>query len=173
VPAELLTDDITEEYIRHWIAEADARHEEIYSRPGWLKWGIESGYVPPNHPQLRRRSEQPRPSSAGSRSAIARVADIPQPACELDDDLHALWQAVLKVLEVNLTRNEFETWIKPCQLVALEPGTTVDETTLAIIATPNIFVRQEVGARYQDTLTAALGVQVGQSVEVQCVIGAL
>ncbi len=171
MPREILTDGMTEEYIRHWIAEADARHEEIYSRPGWLKWGIESGYTPLDHPQLRPRSKQSTPSSARNHPPVAHGNALSEPAAEVDSALHTLWQAALSILEAKLPRNEFETWIKPCQLVALGPDDTPDKTTRAIIATPNIFVRQELEARYQSVIIGVLSVQLKQSVEVQCVIG--
>ena len=170
VPTQILTDDITEEYLRLWIAEADARHEEIYSRPGWLRWGIESGHLPSDHPQLRPRPKRSAPSARDSCSRTATGAGTPSPAPEEDPYLRTLWQAALGALEVQLPRTEFETWIKGCQLVALDPGVTLDEATLVVIATPNIFVRQEVEALYQGAISAALGAQLKRTVEVRCVI---
>ncbi|MDP9316885.1 MAG: hypothetical protein M3R24_39530 [Chloroflexota bacterium] len=171
VPAEILTEDITEEYIRHWIAEADARHEEIYSRPGWLKWGIESGYTPLDHPQLRLRSKQSGLSSARNHSPLALCNALSEPASEVDSALHTFWQAALSILEAKLPRNEFETWIKPCQLVAVEPDARPDEATGALVATPNIFVRQELEGRYLRQVEEALGTALGYPVQVQPVIG--
>jgi hypothetical protein len=171
VPAEILTDEMTEEFIRHWISEADARREEIYSRPGWLKWGIESGYTPLNHPQLRPRSKQSGLSSTRNHSPVAPSNATSEPVSEVDSTLHTFWQGALSSLEAKLPCTEFETWIKPCQLVALEPGSSREEVTRAIVATPNIFVRQELEARYQSAVTAALSVYLEQPVEVQYVIG--
>ncbi|MDQ5852521.1 MAG: hypothetical protein M3380_10730, partial [Chloroflexota bacterium] len=170
VPTEILTDDATEEYIRHWIAEADARQEEIYNRPGWLKWGIESGYLPLDHPQLHRRSYRPVLSKRNSELATTADAGSRLTAPEVNPHLDTLWQAALTVLEARLPHHEFETWIEPCQLVVVEPGATPGEPVWAIVATPNIFVRQEVEARYQGAITSALGVQLAQPVAVKWVI---
>ena len=172
VPLEILSDDMTEEYIRHWIAEADRRQEELYSRPGWLKWGIESGYAPSVHPHLRPRAKQPGGTSAGSYAPVAPKGATSEPSSERESALHAFWQAALTILEATLPRNEFETWIKPCQMVAFEPGTTSDEATFVIIATPNIFVRQELEGQYLPRVEAALSVALGCPVQVQPVIGA-
>ena len=171
VPTEILTDEMTEEYIRQWISEADARREEIYSRSGWLKWGIESGHAPLNHPQLRPRSKQARLSSAHNHSAVARSHATSEPGSEVVSALRSYWQAALSSLEARLPCDEFETWIKPCQLVALDASSSHEEATRAIVAAPNIFVRQELEARYQSAITAALSIHLEQPVEVHCIIG--
>ncbi len=172
VPTGILTDDMTEDYIRSWIAEADARREEIYSRPGWLKWGIESGYTPSDHPQLRPPSTQSGLSSAGKRLPVTPNTATSEAASDVDPALHKFWHAALGILEAKLPRNEFETWIKPCQMVALEPSTTSDEATFTVVATPNIFVRQELEGRYLPQVEEALGIALGCPVHIQLVIGA-
>ncbi len=75
-----------------------------------------------------------------------------------------IWQAALGDLQVQLPRNEFDTWIKPTSLVAIE-----DETV--IIGTPNIFVRQELEGRYMASITDTLTTIMGHPIEVQVVIG--
>lgn len=172
VPAAMLTDGMTEEYIRLWIAEADRRHAEIYSRPGWLKWGIESGYLPSEHPQLCPRSKQSSVSQASDRTRPAVAAETHGATPEVSPILHTLWQGALSRLEAKLEPHEFETWIKPCQLVALDSGATSGEVTYAVIATPNIFVRQELESRYRSAITKALGANLEQTIELQCVITA-
>ena len=156
VSADILEDDITEEYIRLWIAEADARHEEIYSRPGWLKWGIESGYCPADHPQLRPRPQRSPSVNPCGRSPATPDPHLSVPDLEADPFLQSLWQAVLGVFEAALPRSEFETWIKPCQIAALDHSISRDSTPRAIVATPNVFVRQELEARYQEAIADAL-----------------
>ena len=59
------------------------------------------------------------------------------------------WHQVLYQLEREVPHAEFTTWLKPTVLLAVDG----DE---AVVATPNIFVRQEVEAHYQAQLEAAL-----------------
>jgi chromosomal replication initiator protein len=75
-----------------------------------------------------------------------------------------VWEAALGNLQVQIPRNEFDTWIKPTSLVAVED-------TLAIVGTPNIFVRQELEGRYVAPITDALSTILGYTVELQVVIG--
>ncbi len=75
-----------------------------------------------------------------------------------------IWQAALGDLQVQMPRNEFETWIKPTSLVAVEES-------LAIVGTPNIFVRQELEGRYVAPITDTLSSIIGYPVQVQVVIG--
>jgi chromosomal replication initiator protein len=74
-----------------------------------------------------------------------------------------IWQAALGDLQLRMSPSEFETWLKPTSLVALE-------NDQAIIGTPNIFVRQELEGRYVAPLQATLHNILGYPVEVQVVI---
>lgn len=74
-----------------------------------------------------------------------------------------IWQAALGDLQLRLSPSEFETWLKPTSLVALE-------NDQAIIGTPNVFVRQELEGRYVAPLQATLNSILGYPVEVQVVI---
>ena len=75
-----------------------------------------------------------------------------------------IWQAALGDLQVQMPRSEFETWIKPTSLVAVEES-------LAIVGTPNIFVRQELEGRYVAPITETLSSIIGYPIQVQVVIG--
>ena len=75
-----------------------------------------------------------------------------------------IWQAALGDLQVQMPRNEFDTWIKPTALIAVEDS-------LAIVGTPNIFVRQELEGRYISPITDTLTRRLGYPVQVQVVIG--
>ncbi len=75
-----------------------------------------------------------------------------------------IWQAALGDLQVQLPRNEFDTWIKPTSLVAIEDSTV-------IVGTPNIFVRQELEGRYMAPITETLSTIIGHPIQVQVVIG--
>jgi chromosomal replication initiator protein len=75
-----------------------------------------------------------------------------------------IWQAALGDLQVQIPRNEFDTWIRPTTLVAVEDK-------LAIVGTPNIFVRQELEGRYLPAIIQTLTTILGYGVQVQVVIG--
>jgi chromosomal replication initiator protein len=75
-----------------------------------------------------------------------------------------IWQAALGDLEVQIRRDEFDTWIKPTALIAIED-------TLAIVGTPNIFVKQKLEGRYLGTITETLSAILGAPMQVQVVIG--
>ena len=74
-----------------------------------------------------------------------------------------VWQAVVKDLTAQVSREDYETWLRPTSLLEIQDGA-------AIIATPNVFVRQELESRYLDMLTSALQGILGYDVEVQFVI---
>ncbi len=167
LPTSILAGDITEDFVRAWIAEADARRAEIRKRPNWLRWGLSSGCLPQDHPDLRRQFPRasaramPERSSAGDKSA----------SLDIDPALVALWQTTLDVLRAQLAREVFNTWVATCHLVALEPREHAPNDVLAIVAAPNIFVRQELEANHLLDITRALQVQLGWAVEVEVVIG--
>jgi chromosomal replication initiator protein len=75
-----------------------------------------------------------------------------------------IWQATLGDLQLRVPRNEFETWIKPTALVALEDDR-------AIIRAPNIFVRQELEDHYAGSIQSTLHTILGYPVQLQMVIG--
>ncbi len=79
-------------------------------------------------------------------------------------NIKQIWQTAVGDLQVQVPHNEFETWIKPTTLVDIEDN-------LAILGTPNIFVRQELEGRYLPVLSHALGSAVGYPLQVQIVIG--
>ncbi len=75
-----------------------------------------------------------------------------------------IWQAALGDLQVQMPRHEFDTWIKPTSLVAIEDNT-------AIVGTPNIFVRQELEGRYVAPITDTLSTILGYPIDLHVVIG--
>lgn len=172
VPGAVLTDEMTEDFIRVWIAEADARRDQVYNRPGWLAWGLESGVVPADHPNLRPRP--PRSVSGPQPVPLPQPGPARSPERSAAVDLHvqSVWQRVLGMMEDHLPRAEFETWIKPCRLLVLDVGSGAGEAIRAIVGTPNVFVRQELEGRYHSALLAALQGQLQQAVDVHWVIGA-
>lgn len=75
-----------------------------------------------------------------------------------------IWQATLGDLQLRVPRNEFETWIKPTSLVALEDDN-------AVIRAPNIFVRQELEDHYGSLIQGTLHTILGYPVQLHMVIG--
>jgi chromosomal replication initiator protein len=76
---------------------------------------------------------------------------------------HPVWAAVRQRLQDTVSREEFETWIAPLSLVVIEDD-------LAVLATPNVFVRNEINQHYADAVTAALAAELGRSCRVELVI---
>ncbi len=83
---------------------------------------------------------------------------------EASDGFAAVWQKIQAELATQLSKNDWETWIKPAALLDL------DQTT-AVVGTPNIFVRQEVGQHYRHHIERALATEFGYPLEVEVVIG--
>ena len=82
----------------------------------------------------------------------------------------ACWQTALGILHLHVPPNEFETWIKHSRLAALNPATALDEVPLAIVETPNVFVRQEMEGRYSPDVEQTLQAVLGFTVQVQMVL---
>jgi hypothetical protein len=166
VSIDILTDGMTEAYIRAWIAEADARETDVYRRSSWLRWGLMSGHLPHEHPALRTRCK---PSSANVRHAIEAVSNV-EPTI-LDSELHTSWQATLTALREQVPRSDFDTWIKPCVFIALEPSTDPAQARRAVVGTPNIFVRQEIETTFYARISQTLSSVLDTPVELEIVIG--
>ena len=79
-------------------------------------------------------------------------------------ELADVWHRALNHLSPALPKDAYETWIKPTTLVVLEDG-------LAVVGTPNIFVRQEVEQCYKAHLEAALSQVCDRPIVLQAVIG--
>lgn len=75
-----------------------------------------------------------------------------------------IWQAALGDLQVQIPRNEFDTWIKQTALIAIEDQ-------LAIVGAVNIFVRQKLEDQYVTPIADTLSSILGYPVQVQVVIG--
>lgn len=61
----------------------------------------------------------------------------------------SLWQAVLGEIELTVSRGNYVTWFKPCQLLDYSDGTVT-------IGVPNVFVRQALERKYAALLTETL-----------------
>ncbi|HZB95454.1 MAG TPA: DnaA N-terminal domain-containing protein [Herpetosiphonaceae bacterium] len=74
-----------------------------------------------------------------------------------------IWRTVLGRLGHEVAPDEFRTWLTALNMVDIIEGT-------AIIGTPNVFVRDEVTAKYREQLAAALEAELGRVVAVEIVI---
>ena len=74
-----------------------------------------------------------------------------------------LWAAIQQRLQDTIPCEEFETWIAPLSVVMIEDD-------LAVLATPNIFVRTEVRERYSAAIITELAAELGRSVRLELVI---
>ena len=79
-------------------------------------------------------------------------------------ELADVWHRALNHLRQALPKDAYETWIKPTALLVLEDG-------LAVVGTPNVFVRQEVEQCYKAHLEAALSQVCERPIVLQTVIG--
>ncbi|HEX6293003.1 MAG TPA: DnaA N-terminal domain-containing protein [Herpetosiphonaceae bacterium] len=153
-----LSDDITEEYIRAWIMEADHRASGIKTRPGWLRWGILSGYWPHEHPQLPPRPGQP--------VSIPPAHDLAQiPDAQPESEWARLWGDVLMRVRDAVSPSDYATWIQSTHLVDMS-----DE--VLVIAVPHVLARDGLLSTPQllQTLTACAAAVIPTCTDITIVI---
>ncbi|HEX6288226.1 MAG TPA: DnaA N-terminal domain-containing protein [Herpetosiphonaceae bacterium] len=157
VSVTLLTPDMTADYLRAWIAEADARADALHNRAAWLTWGIRSGQFPHAHPQLRaRRAAHPQ----------APPPPPPPPPTPISAEQQAwqqLWSTVQRRLSEHVPAQDYATWLHETALLELASGE-------AIVGTPNIFARDKVAATYAPLIAQTLQQQTRQPIRVQVVL---
>ncbi|HEX6290244.1 MAG TPA: DnaA N-terminal domain-containing protein [Herpetosiphonaceae bacterium] len=157
VSVTLLTPGMTADYLRAWIAEADARADALHNRAAWLTWGIRSGQLPHAHPQLRaRRASHPQ----------APPPPPPPPPPPISAEQQAwqqLWSTVQQRLSEHVPAQDYATWLHETALLDLASGE-------AIVGTPNIFARDKVAATYAPLIAQTLQQQTRQPIRVQVVL---
>jgi hypothetical protein len=79
-------------------------------------------------------------------------------------ELVVLWQNVLAHIEPNVPSDEFRTWLQPTSLLEVD-------VSAAVVATPNVFVRDMFIERYASMVSYALASEAGCQVELVVVIG--
>jgi hypothetical protein len=75
-----------------------------------------------------------------------------------------LWEAVLARITPSISRDTLTTWLHPTVLLDIQPD-------VAIIGTPNVFVRDEVETHYKKLLVDALALELDRPITITCVIG--
>ncbi len=126
---------------------AHCRDADDPRRPGLIVHLLRRGFglglrLPPRSRQTSADTGKALPVEPPQESAVPAPSRPPAPLMEA-------WQQVLGKLEREVPRDQFRTWLKPTELLAIDG----DE---AVVATPNIFVREEVEAHYQALLETAL-----------------
>ena len=81
-----------------------------------------------------------------------------------EDWLDPVWQQALALLQAQLAAESFTTWIQPSRLLLLDGE-------IAVLGTPNVFVRDEIAAHYRRLVEAAVGQVLGRPITVEVVIG--
>ena len=126
---------------------ARCRSADDPRRPGLIVHLLRRGFglgrrLPP------RSRQTPAQSGKASPMEPPRMPGLPEPTTPPAPLVQA-WQQVLGALEREVPRDQFTTWLKPTALLAIDGE-------VAVVATPNIFVRQEVETHYQALLETAL-----------------
>jgi hypothetical protein len=109
----------------------------------------------------RPQSRPPKRSAQGVSAGLQATLLGPEPAILPHA---ALWAAARDRLARDLPATDWNTWIAP--LVVLD---LVDD--MAVIGAPNVFVRDEVMARYREPLATVLGEQIGRAMQIELVVG--
>ncbi|GAC1553148.1 MAG: hypothetical protein NVS2B7_29110 [Herpetosiphon sp.] len=91
-----------------------------------------------------------------------RFSDALSPDSSAYDDI---WRSCLQRCSVAIPPAECETWLRPCTIIDLDHINVV-------VATPNIFVRQQVQSQYHSALAAAVREVTGRDLQLILVIAA-
>jgi chromosomal replication initiator protein len=78
-------------------------------------------------------------------------------------NLHQIWQAALGTIQLQTSRQEFDTWLRGTTLIALDGG-------MATVGTSSPFHKEGLENRYLAPVRRSLGDVVGYPVQVQVVI---
>lgn len=79
-------------------------------------------------------------------------------------NLTKVWNTTLGSLQVQLSRNEYNTWMRGVTLLDIDNG-------VAIVRAPNVFIKEGLENRYLTALREQLGSIIGFPVDVRIVLG--
>ena len=143
------------------------KQTNVQCRPGLFVWLARHGFGA----KLlvgRRQHKQQRCKGHRSQSNCTYPADrysSPEPEREpVDAAFVEVWQSVLDRVSQVVPREAFDVWIKPINLVILEDK-------LAVVAAPNVFVRQQIEQTYKAHLEEAFRQVCVRHIELEAVIG--
>jgi chromosomal replication initiation ATPase DnaA len=84
----------------------------------------------------------------------------------LKGEANGLWSAVRARLARAIHTEEFDTWLAPLQLLDISDA-------MVVLAAPNVFVRDQIQAVYNEVLEQAVACELGRAVRVEVVIQSL
>lgn len=90
---------------------------------------------------------------------VSQLRLVDEPASTIEP----CWDAVCGRLKGSISAEEFETWIAPLRLIQVEDA-------LAVLVTPNVFVRNEISERFAMPIAAALEAELGRSCRIELAI---
>jgi chromosomal replication initiator protein len=82
---------------------------------------------------------------------------------EGDVDIPRIWATTLGTLQVQTTRNEFVTWLRPARLLAIE-------NSIALVGVPSSFAKERIENRYIAAIRDQLSLHAGEPIDVRVVI---
>jgi hypothetical protein len=166
----VLSPQVLAELHEHSLADIEAtiryvarcRTRDDPRRPGLIVHLIRRGF---------RACRQPRTDDGHRRPSERHASPEPEPPHgkvlpPADDPLASTWRQALELLEAQLDAQSYATWIAPTRLLHLDDD-------LAVVVTPNVFVRDEVERNHATHLEAAVRQVIGRPVAVELVIGTL
>ncbi len=101
-------------------------------------------------------SEQRRGGAAAPLALVGAPTKVPAP-------LDPRWQAALRRMAQVIAPSEWDTWIEPLDLLALDGGS-------AVVGAPNCFARDQLAATYGTLLEDVLTAELGHPVAIEVVI---
>jgi len=133
-------------------------------------WKITPPAPAPDSPEdlhlafARYAAEQEAEQRTSRGESKRRFADSP-PAEPADSSFNImkLWNTVLATMQLQVSRPEFSTWIRPAFLVSIEHG-------IATISAPSVVVKEGLENRYAGALREAIRMLVGFPVRLRLII---
>lgn len=130
-----------------------SERQGVKDRHAYTAAGIASGKLP-EHPAAGRA----RAMGAGHESNSQPALHFPT-----EDAYGDVWRKAQTTLEFQVSAEAYTTWIATLRLLDI-----VEQS--AIIAAPNVFVRNEVRERFDTLIADALRLELGQALEIEIVI---
>ncbi len=141
------------------------RQTNVRCRPGLFVWLAQQDFgakLLAGRHQAERRKGCRKPSTCahpGYDAVTTMHEREPMP-----DELGGVWQQALDRVSQVVPEDAFEVWLKPATWLLLEER-------LAVVGTPNVFVRGQIDQQYRDHLESALSTVRQRPVVVETVIG--
>jgi hypothetical protein len=110
------------------------------------------------------RKGEGEPETAAPVGSVERPIPVPRFPVAPGLSSTQVWAAAREDLAARLTAANFETWIRPAELIGLESDGSL------VVGVPSQFARQRVESRLQEAIRSALAAILGYPVEVRIVV---